>query len=179
MQAGYGGPPPFMAPPPQKKSRAWIYIVGSIVVVLLIACVGGIFALRALGNAASTAVNKLATQVATSVPTTVPVTGTDITKVKLGKGDDQGNITTETTSFTESDTIVIDYTATSTTSGDQVALKIIASDGTELTGGPSPQDLDSGTHDYFFAVQITGKDSYTAELLFNGNVESNLNFTVS
>ena len=113
MQAGYGGPQqPFGAPPPQKKSRAWIYIVGSIVVVLLIACVGGIFALRALGNAASTAVNRLATQVATSVPTTVPVTGTDITKVKLGQGDDQGNITTQTTSFTESDTIVIDYTAT-------------------------------------------------------------------
>lgn len=176
MQAGYGGPQqPFMAPPPQKKSRTWLYVVGVIVVILVIACVGGIFAIRALGNAASTAVNKLATQVATTVPTS----GTDITKVKLGQGDEQGNITTETTSFTESDTIVIDYTATQKASGDQVALKIISSDGTELSGGPSPQDLDTGTNDYFFAIQITGKDSYTAELLFNGNVESTLNFTVS
>jgi hypothetical protein len=164
-----------MAPPPQpKKSRTWLYVVLGIVVVVLLVCGGAAYAI-------SRAVNNVANTVATTVATfTPPATGgKDITNVQIGKGDDQGNITTQTSSFTQSDTIVIDYTATATNTTSQVTLKILDSTGTALTGGPGPQTLESGKHDYFFAVTITGADSYTAELDFNGTAEASIPFTVS
>ncbi|HLW00156.1 MAG TPA: hypothetical protein VKT82_15915 [Ktedonobacterales bacterium] len=175
-QPGFVGGPqqPFMAPPPQpKKSRTWLYVVLGIVVVILLVCGGAAYAI-------SRAVNNVANTVATTVATvTIPATGTHITNVQIGKGDDQGNITTKTSSFTQSDTIVIDYTATASDTTSQVALKVLASDGTELTGGPPPQDLENGQHDYFFAITITGADSYTAELDYNGTAEASIPFTVA
>jgi hypothetical protein len=163
-----------MAPPPQpKKSRTWLYVVLGIIVVVLLVCGGAAYAIsRAVNNGIST----LSTAVATI---TVPAGGTDITNVQIGKGDDQGNISTKTSSFTQTDTIVIDYTATATDSTSQVTLKILDSTGTELNGGPSPQKLDSGKHDYYFAIQITGADHYTAELLFNQTIEQTITFTVA
>jgi hypothetical protein len=164
-----------MAPPPQpKKSRTGLYIVLGIVVVVLLVCGGAAYAI-------SRAVNNVANAVTTAVATITPPTtsGTDITGVQIGKGDDQGNITTKTNTFTQSDTIVIDYTATATNTTSQVTLKILDSTGTELTGGPGPQTLENGKHDYFFAVTITGADSYTAELDFNGTAEASVSFTVS
>ncbi len=165
-----------MAPmPPQKKSRTWIYVVLGIVIVLLLVCGGAAYAIsRAVNNAA----NAVATTVAT-VNTSIPTSDLHITNVEIGKGDDQGNITTKTSSFTQSDTIDIDYTATTQDSNAQVTLVILDSSGTPLTGGPGPQTLDVGQHDYFFAIQITGADSYTAELQYNGTTESSISFTVS
>ena len=162
-----------MAPPPQpKKSRTWLYVILGIVIVVLLVCGGAAYAI-------SRAVNNVANTVGTAVATITITTGTDITNVQIGKGDDQGNISTKTSSFTQDDTIVIDYTATANNSTSTVALKILDSTGTELTGGPSPQKLDSGQHDYFFAIQITGADDYTAELLFNGTTEQTIPFTVA
>ena len=162
-----------------KKSRTWLYVVLGIVVVVLLVCGGAAYAIsRAVNNVANTVATTVAT-VSTSVATITPVSGTDITNVSIGKGDDQGNITTKTSSFTQSDTIVIDYTATATNTTSQVTLNILDSTGTELTGGPGPQTLESGKHDYFFAITITGADSYTAELDFNGTPEASIPFTVS
>ncbi len=149
-----------------------LYVILGIVIVVLLVCGGAAYAI-------SRAVNNVANVVSTTVATITVTTGTDITDVQIGKGDDTGTISTKTSSFTQDDTIVINYTATASNSSSTVALKILASDGTELTGGPSPQKLDSGQHDYYFAIQITGADSYTAELVYNGTTEQTIPFTVA
>ncbi|HEU5368104.1 MAG TPA: hypothetical protein VFU69_06555 [Ktedonobacterales bacterium] len=176
-QPGFGAPQqPYMAPPPQpKKSRAWIYIVGAILVVLILVCGGIAFAINSFGHAVSSAVNNLSTQVATITVTT----GAHVSNVQIGKGDDQGNITSKTSSFSESDTIDIVFTVTTQDSGAHVTLQILDSSGSELQTDFTPLPVETGTHDYYFAFSITGADSYTANLQYNGATEQAVDFTVS
>lgn len=198
MQQGYGAPPPppgfgpppqpgfgapqqpYMAPmgQPPKKSRTWLYVVGAILVVLIIACVGGIFAIRALGNAASNAINNLSTQVATQLPTS----GAHVSNVQIGKGDDQGNITTQATSFGVGEHITITFTGDTQDSGAKVSLKIDASGGQSQVLGDVP--LDTGSNSYYMIFHIDTAGSYTAELQYTGGSETNVteshvDFTVS
>jgi hypothetical protein len=158
---GYGGPQqPFMAPPPQKKSRAWLYVVGSIVVILIILCVGGIFALRALGNAA----------------TTLPTSGEHISNVQIGKGDNEGNITDATKDFSVSDDIVINFTATAD-AGAVMTLKLVKGSQSQVLD--PPLDLDSGQHDYYYIFAVNAPGSYTAEIQYNDTTEAAVAFTVA
>jgi hypothetical protein len=167
-----------MAPPPPKKSRTWLYVVIGIVVVVLLACAGAAYA---ISRAVNTGIQAAQTVIATFTPPTgfTPTSGNHITNVQIGKGDDQGNITTQTSTFTQSDTIVIKFTVTTQDSGAHATIVIRDSTGTELQSNFTPLALETGTHDYYFAFSITGADSYTAELQYNGTTEQTVPFTVA
>jgi hypothetical protein len=176
-QPGFGAPQqPFMAPQPPKKSRTWVYVVVGIVIVLLLVCGGAAYAIsnaaKNIGSAISTTVATVSTSIATN---TTP--GAHISNVRIGKGDDQGNITTETHSFTQSDTIVIVFTVTTQDTGATTLLK--AYKGSSYLDQIGPLNVDAGTNDYFFAFQITGTGTYTAQLQYNGTTEQTVPFTVS
>jgi hypothetical protein len=179
-QPGFGAPQqPYMAPmPPQpKKSRAWMYIVGAILVVLILVCGGIAFAINSLGHAVTNAVNNLATQVATITVTT----GAHVSNIQIGKGDDQGNITTQTTQFSVGEHITITFTADTQDSGATVALKLDTGDQSEVLGHVN---LDTGQNDYYMIFHVNTAGSYTAELQYSGGSSSNVtegvvSFTVS
>jgi len=173
-QPGYGQPmAPMMAP--QKKSNAPL-IVGIIALVLIVCVGGGIAAAVIIGHAATKAVDTAATAVAT-LGTTIPTSSGHFTNVQIGAGDDTGAIQTQKTDFTQNDTIVITFTATTQDSNASALLKV-TSDGQDI-GTNGPLSLDTGKHDYYFAFQITGSGNYTAELQYNGTTEQTVDFTVS
>ncbi len=180
-QPGFGAPQqPYMAPPPQpKKSRTWIYVVGAIVVVLILACGGILFAINSLGHVVSNALSDVEKTATAQAQTPSSVPGAHVSNVQIGKGDDQGNITSKTNSFTQSDTIDIVFTVTTQDSGAHVTIQILNSSGNELQTDFSPLPVETGTHDYYFAFSITGADSYTANLQYNGTTEQSVSFTVS
>jgi hypothetical protein len=159
-----------MAPPP-KKSKTWLYVLIGILVVVLLACGGIAFALNRAGNAIVNAVNTVGATV------TIPVSERHISNVHIGVGDREGNISQEQTTFTQEDFIVIDFTVTTDESGAQVLLKLYS--GSTFVDQIAPITLDTGTHDYFFGFRITGADDYTAQLIYNGTDEQNVNFTVT
>lgn len=183
---GYGGPQqPFMAPPP-RKSKTWVYVVVGIVIIVLLACGGIGFAIYKAANNVATNVNnaltnldKTATAIAQNPSPTTPATGTHISNVQIGVGNNQGHITKQTTSFTTSDTIVIIYTVTTQDSGAQVLLTVVDASSNNTIGTNGPQNIDPGTNQYYFAFSITGAGSYTGELQYNRATEQNVNFTVS
>lgn len=181
---GYGGPQqPFMAPQP-KKSRTWIYIVSGILIVLILLCGGVIFAIRTLGNAATKAINNLATQVSTITVTTgfqqTKTTGTHITTIQTGTGFDQnsGTVQGESATFTTSDTIYVVYTVANPDAGAQVAVKLLNSSGSLLdTGNSAP--LSTQTNTYANSLTINQAGVYNVEIDYNGAAEATINFQVT
>jgi len=172
--------------PQLRKSRTWIYVVVGILIVVLLACGGIAFALNRVANVANNVINSV-NQTETAVaqnpnpspnPTT-PASGAHISNVHIGTGDSQGNITNQTTNFTQSDTIIINFTATTQDSNAQVTLQILDSTGTALQSNFTPLVLKTGQHDYFFSFSITGADTYKAEIQYNGTTEQTVSFTVT
>lgn len=181
-QPGFGGPPPFGPPP--KKRNTWVYVVGGIVVVILILCIGGIFALRALGNAATNAVNNLATQVATITVTTGgftqnSTTGPHITKIQTGTGFNTttGEVEGETPTFTQGQEVWIVFTVANPDAGASVLLKL-SKDGEVLDTAPSA-DLSDQTNQYGNGWRNLDPGTYEVEIDYNSTPEATINFQVT
>jgi hypothetical protein len=174
-QPGFGpGQPPFMAPPPQKRSNTWIYIVGGILAVILILCVGGFLVVRAL---ATNAVNSLATTVATNTTfTQTSTTGPHITSIATGTGFDTstGQVQGQSATFKTSDTIWVVYTVTNPDPGASVTLTL--NPGGQSTSSPP---LDTQTNEYGNSLTVSGPGIYTIEIDYNGTPEATIDFQVT
>lgn len=182
-QPGFGGPPPFGPPP--KKRNTWIYVVGGILAVLIVLCVVGIFALRALGNTITNGVNNLATQVATITVTTgdftqTHTTGPHITQIQTGTGFNTttGDVEGEKATFTTSEKIWVVYTVANPDAGAVVLVKLLDDTGNLIDSGNSA-DLDTQTNQYANSVTINTAGIYNIEIDYNGAKEATINFKVT
>lgn len=100
----------------------------------------------------------------------------------IGKGDNRGNITTQTTTFTLADTIDIDCIETTQDSNAVGLLRLLRSNGS-LAATIGPLTLQQGTHNYYYTfvmretvMRETG--GFSAQLQYNGATEETLQFTV-
>lgn len=100
-----------------------------------------------------------------------------ITNVQIGRGDNQGHITTATTTFTLADTIDIDYIATAQDSSAVGLLRLLHSDGS-LAATIGPLTFQQGTHNYCYTFVMKETGRFTAQLQYNGVTEETLQFTV-
>jgi hypothetical protein len=168
---------PAFQPPMQRKpglsGRALLFgLIGAIVTVgLLLALV--VVAIKPNTNPNTTASHTPATATATATPRGEK----HINDVLIGRGDNQGNITTETTTFTLADTIDIDYVGTTRDTNAVALLRLVRSNGS-LAATIGPLTLQQGTHNYYYTFVMKETGNFTAELQYNGTTEATLHFTV-
>jgi hypothetical protein len=160
-------------------------VVGGILVVIIIICAAGFFALRALGNAASNTLNNLATQVATITVTTgdftqTHTTGTHITQIQTGTGFDTntGAVEGEKSTFSKSEKIWVVYTVADPDPGASVVVKLLDDSGSLIDSGDSAP-LDTETNQYANSVTINEAGIYNIEIDYNGTAEATINFKVT
>jgi hypothetical protein len=171
-------------PPQPKKSRAWIYIVSIILVVIILVCGGIALAINLGAHAVSNAVNNLSTQVATITVTTgfqqQSTTGPHITTIQTGTGFDQNNGTVqgEGQTFKTNQEIWVVYTVANPDAGAQVVVKLLASDGSLIDSGNSAP-LDTSTNVYANSLHLDTAGIYSVEIDYNGTAEATINFQVT
>lgn len=113
----------------------------------------------------------------TATATATPRGATHISNVLIGIGDNRGNITTQTTTFTLADTVDIDYIGTTQDSNAVGLLRLLRSNGS-LAATIGPLTLQQGTHNYYYTFVMKETGGFTAQLQYNGVTEETLQFTV-
>jgi hypothetical protein len=198
--SGYGGNPPSPVPfappaqpqwgpspqgpqaptflrPTQRKSglagRALLFgLIGVVVVVGLLLALAFVAINPHIDPTTSTSSRQ-----PTATATATPGGAAHISNVLIGRGDNQGNITTETTIFTLADTIDIDYLGTTQESNGVGLLRLVRSNGS-LAATIGPLTLQPGTREYYYTFVMYETGGFTAQLQYNGVTEATIQFTV-
>ncbi|HEX6778161.1 MAG TPA: CHAT domain-containing protein [Ktedonobacterales bacterium] len=193
---GFGGHPPYpvpFAPPTQPQSepsqrgpsvpafqrlpQRKPVLSGRVLLFSLIGAIVAAGLMLALVMAAINPNTSISNTPPTATTTATPRGATHISNVLIGRGDNRGNITTQTTTFTLADTIDIDYIGTTQDSNAVGLLRLLRSNGS-LAATIGPLTLQQGTHSYYYTFVMKETGGFTAQLQYNSTTEETLQFTV-